>query len=423
MKINSEKLWEQLRGRTAYEIAVLNGYKGTEKEWLISLKGPIGGDTTIYSLIETPVNKVWLNNKQIYRKVVDFGVLTNASLKSVAHNISNIEQITDFVTIVKKADSTFVTLSKNATTLASTVEASLDVLVGLDTVQIYSTGNNTDKTAYVVLEYTKTTDNPLTTDELEQIGNNKGKEGRSAYQVAVDNGYVGTEAEWVASLNRSSLPSGGENGQVLVKNSEIEEAGEWQYLNVDFRYYRHEQLQPSDTWTIEHDLNSSEFIYQAKNNLNESLICDIDTENTTNNKLVLNFTKPTDGYCLIYTRTSEFLPVPTRNVMIDQYAEKVVNLGTFFGTKVISIIDAPIQKMELTNSTNISFADWYPGKSSSVTLSIKLGDISPTIKFLGNIKWESGFEPVIHPNSETRITFTSDDGGETIYGYIIGHFK
>lgn len=42
MKINSEKLWEQLRGRSAYEIAVINGYIGSETEWLTSLKGPIG---------------------------------------------------------------------------------------------------------------------------------------------------------------------------------------------------------------------------------------------------------------------------------------------------------------------------------------------------------------------------------------------
>lgn len=423
MKINSEKLWEQLRGRNAYEIAVLNGYSGSVKEWLISLKGPIGGDTTIYSLIETPVNKVWLNNKQIYRKVIDFGVLTNNSLKSVTHNISNIEQITDFITIVKSYDGSFVTLTKRTQLLSSNLDIDVDIKINAASAQIYSTGNNTDKTAYIIVEYTRSTDNPLTADELEQIGNNRGKPGKSAYEIALDNGFVGTEAEWISTLSKPALPNGGENGQVLVKNSEIEDKAEWQYLNIDSRYYRHEQLQTSNIWTIEHNLNSIEFIYQAKNNVNESLICDIDTEKTTNNKLVLNFTKPTGGYCLVYTKTEEFLPVPTRIIMINQYAEKVINLGSFFGTKVISIIDAPIQKMNLTNNTNISFLDWYDNKSSSVTLSIKLGDISPTIKFLGNIKWEGGIEPVIHANCETRMTFTSDDGGQTIYGYVIGYFK
>ena len=46
-----------------------------------------------------------------------------------------------------------------------------------------------------------------------------------------------------------------------------------------------------------------------------------------------------------------------------------------------------------------------------------------TLVFNGNIKWESGISPELISNTTTRITFTSDDGGQTIYGYIIGYFK
>lgn len=37
-----------------------------------------------------------------------------------------------------------------------------------------------------------------------------GTDGESAYQIAVDNGYVGTEAQWVASLQGPAGPGGNE---------------------------------------------------------------------------------------------------------------------------------------------------------------------------------------------------------------------
>lgn len=58
-----------------------------------------------------------------------------------------------------------------------------------------------------------------------------GAKGKSAYEVAVDNGYVGTEEQWLASLIGAKgdtgatgpagvgVPTGGTAGQVLAKNS------------------------------------------------------------------------------------------------------------------------------------------------------------------------------------------------------------
>ena len=48
-------------------------------------------------------------------------------------------------------------------------------------------------------------------------------QGLSAYEVAVENGFVGTEAEWLESLNGTNgtdgagIPSGGTDGQVIVR--------------------------------------------------------------------------------------------------------------------------------------------------------------------------------------------------------------
>lgn len=51
---------------------------------------------------------------------------------------------------------------------------------------------------------------------LEGQGALKGKDGKSAYQIAVDNGFVGTEQEWLASLK-------GEPGEIEDIESMVEE--------------------------------------------------------------------------------------------------------------------------------------------------------------------------------------------------------
>lgn len=56
----------------------------------------------------------------------------------------------------------------------------------------------------------------------------KGEQGLSAYEVAVENGFVGTEAEWLDSLvAENSLPVGGTAGQVLSKIDATDYNVEW----------------------------------------------------------------------------------------------------------------------------------------------------------------------------------------------------
>ena len=53
-----------------------------------------------------------------------------------------------------------------------------------------------------------------TKDTVEGAGAIKGKDGKSAYQIAVEKGFVGTEEEWLASLQGEEGPEGpqGEKG-------------------------------------------------------------------------------------------------------------------------------------------------------------------------------------------------------------------
>lgn len=57
------------------------------------IKSGGNGDIDEYSTTETKTNKVWIDGKPIYRKVINFGALPNNTTKSVAHNISNMETV------------------------------------------------------------------------------------------------------------------------------------------------------------------------------------------------------------------------------------------------------------------------------------------------------------------------------------------
>ena len=90
-----------------------------------------------------------------------------------------------------------------------------------------------------------------TQDSLEGAGALKGDPGKSAYEVAVDEGYSGTEEEWLASLVGPQgekgadgdkgdkgdkgdmgigIPSGGTAGQVISKKSGTDYDLEWATL-------------------------------------------------------------------------------------------------------------------------------------------------------------------------------------------------
>lgn len=107
-----------------------------------------------YVSAETVIGK-WINNKPLYRKIYTIASLPNATTLDVALNISNLENI--------------VKLEGMATNAAKTVSFPLpfyrsDPTLGIE---MYGTNTNiviitgTDRrelTAFVIVEYTKTTD-------------------------------------------------------------------------------------------------------------------------------------------------------------------------------------------------------------------------------------------------------------------------
>ena len=148
-------------GKSAYQIAVDHGYIGSEEDWLISLQGDIGPSAydIAVKLGYTGTEKDWLE-----------------SLKGDAGADGNDGQAATIkVGTVKTGDKPSVTNS------GTEQNAILDFVFP-------ATGGGTGVT---------------------------GKDGRSAYEVAVDNGYKGTVQEWLASLKGKDGTNGkdGINGK------------------------------------------------------------------------------------------------------------------------------------------------------------------------------------------------------------------
>ena len=131
------------------ELIVYDVSEGESKK--IQAQNLVGGDPH-YSTDETFTGKYWIDGKKIYRKVVDFGALTNNTSKTVAHNIQNISFVVNYYGMSTDG-SEWIGLPASWTT------ASVGISVDPTNIIIRPyTDRRTYTTTYVVIEYTKTTD-------------------------------------------------------------------------------------------------------------------------------------------------------------------------------------------------------------------------------------------------------------------------
>ena len=109
-----------------------------------------------YSTSEQDTGCKWINGKPIYRKTVNFGVLPNASAKSVTHNITNIDHFVKVEGIAWTASKAAVHLPFASPNQLVGAISLLATNTGID----ISTGNDRREFAncYITLWYTKTTD-------------------------------------------------------------------------------------------------------------------------------------------------------------------------------------------------------------------------------------------------------------------------
>lgn len=110
-----------------------------------------------YSTEETFTGKYWIDGKKIYRKVINFQGLPNATTKEVPHNISNF----DFPTFIYG-----IAFENNTTNYyplplqykGNSSNYNVELLVTPTIVKMASDMDRSKYWAFVILEYTKTTD-------------------------------------------------------------------------------------------------------------------------------------------------------------------------------------------------------------------------------------------------------------------------
>lgn len=450
-------------GKSAYDLAIeMNLFEGTPEEWILSLKGDIGetgkdafeywktlenkpeatvkdfldyyrgadgGDTAIFSFTERKVNKVWATNKQMWRKVIDFGFLIDPTtpapsvrnyIVSKQHNISNIEDIVSISGFAVKDDIvipiTYVAYGTTQNSVTCYYENDkLNIKIYGTDLSLYS--------AFLIVEYTKTSDDALSQAEIDALDDGRGEPGLSAYDIAVQYGeFIGTERDWLATLLKPALPKGGKMGELLVKQSDLDGIAGWQKIKLESRTFFYEQISAATEWIIVHNLNTTEFTYRIIASSGEEIIGDLEVVNS--NVIKISLTDPMSGQFQMIARTTESAPVQTRFVEVDQYSEKIFNMGIVHGDIDVLLSSGPIQYMEPDGDINIKFYDWAStGKSSGVTLVIKNNETAYGLNFTDDIIWSYDIKPELVSNSYVRFSVFSDDAGQTKFGFVVGNFN
>lgn len=110
----------------------------------------------IYSTDEIKTNKIWIDGKPIYRKVINMGDLPSNSSKIINHNIKNI----DFVTSISGLGVTSTNHYNIPFSPNEAMFSGLSVSMRASSTEISVSANKvvSGHTVYGIMEYTKTTD-------------------------------------------------------------------------------------------------------------------------------------------------------------------------------------------------------------------------------------------------------------------------
>lgn len=112
----------------------------------------LGGN---YSTSEVDTGFTWINGKSIYKKTVDMGALPNNAFKNVNHNISNFEMLVKAEGAMLSSDS-WAPLPQNLYGVSSLYGGTgIAFRVTASAITIATTSDQSNKTAYITLYYTK----------------------------------------------------------------------------------------------------------------------------------------------------------------------------------------------------------------------------------------------------------------------------
>lgn len=176
-------------GKSAYEIAVENGFVGTEAEWLESLKGQDGKDAESPT-IEIDDGGYWIiNGKPTDVLAVAQDGKDGVDGKDGQDGKDGEDGITPTITISSDGYWVINNVKTNVKAKGEDGADGKDGINGTDGIDGKDGTNGTD-----------------------------GADGKSAYDIAVENGFVGTEAEWLESLKGQD----GEDGTTSSSTSLVD---------------------------------------------------------------------------------------------------------------------------------------------------------------------------------------------------------
>jgi len=131
----------------------------TALEFVAAPSGGSGGLHKDYSTSEQATDRTWIDGRTIYQKTIDFGLLPNATLKSVAHGISNLDFTIAWEAVA--ADTTGGGAGNTEYPLPASNTASLPNQIQLQinttgaTINIRTGSNRSSYYAYITLFYVK----------------------------------------------------------------------------------------------------------------------------------------------------------------------------------------------------------------------------------------------------------------------------
>lgn len=149
---NGTRMW--IGTKEAHDLAVQQGTMPNNCMVCIT-NDAAGEEAWEYSTSETNTGKKWIDGKPIYRKVVNFGTLPNATTKSVAHGVTDLDTWTSIKGVAQVSTSAislpYTDIGDVSRSIACAISAG-NIIVDTGTL------NRADYLGYFILEYTKTTD-------------------------------------------------------------------------------------------------------------------------------------------------------------------------------------------------------------------------------------------------------------------------
>lgn len=141
-------------------------YNGTKADWDLltvtektqygatAFTDDEGGSFDTYSTSEVKTNKVWIDGKPIYRKVVDLGTMPDTTAKSVAHGISSLGTVVELRAMMTNGEKWFLPIPF----VSGSFEYQISVTTNDTNITVTAFMDRTAWHGWAIIEYTKSTD-------------------------------------------------------------------------------------------------------------------------------------------------------------------------------------------------------------------------------------------------------------------------